>query len=540
MLRPLLCVHVNPAQFALEVGLRRKRAEAGPLAASLTQWPWLRAEACAILMRCSCGALVQLLKMGRVNAAVMPVVAVVVCVLLIGIHLKDPTQDGQVCTALEHAPLPLHVAMRAERSPLLQLLDSMEEAAEKMDRTQKLRVLKESGVLETVTTRRAVAAAAGAATTRAGMPAAGVGRRPAARGAGKGHAQGRQRGAAEQDAPRALGLKAVQRVQGLLELQQLSLSDEISINVPASGKRGTVKDIWTDEGWVKKRVAPVWVASAPHGTNAVGQHGSLNDVGGQQGSSHDVAARSRQRESRLGELEDSLQARSASPAQQAWDNWVNTALLGQTLDATISGSRASASSSSSISSSSSNSGSSSRAGGRGATANATANTKAKAQATATKHATKQGAKGNTVGPPAHARSTSAPPAHAHTSFAAHGNAGALKPAGTAARRVSKATVTAATKNIVSSSRVARVGAQHTRSGSSGSDARPRLTKKSAAAGRTAKLAMDTSSQGTGEGGSVGESASAPQAVNSFAGRYSDDVPGVCGVCVCGVCVHVFI
>jgi hypothetical protein len=34
-------------------------------------------------------------------------VAVVVCVLLIGIHLKDPTQDGQVRTALEPAPLPL-------------------------------------------------------------------------------------------------------------------------------------------------------------------------------------------------------------------------------------------------------------------------------------------------------------------------------------------------------------------------------------------------------------------------------------------------
>ena len=109
MLRPLLCVHVHPAQSALEVGLRRKRAEAeaGPLAASPAQWPWLSAEACAILMRCSCGAHVQLLKMGRVNAAVMPVVAVVVCVLLIGIHLKDPTQDGQVRTALEPAPLPL-------------------------------------------------------------------------------------------------------------------------------------------------------------------------------------------------------------------------------------------------------------------------------------------------------------------------------------------------------------------------------------------------------------------------------------------------
>jgi hypothetical protein len=101
---------LRPLPSVLEVGLREKELRMARCSVSRgtpAQRLWLRAEDCAILMRCSCGARVQLLKMGRVNAAVMPVVAVVVCVLLIGIHLKDPTQDGQVRTALEPAPLPL-------------------------------------------------------------------------------------------------------------------------------------------------------------------------------------------------------------------------------------------------------------------------------------------------------------------------------------------------------------------------------------------------------------------------------------------------
>lgn len=38
----------------------------------------------------------QLLRMGRINAVVMPVFATVICILLFAYHLKDPTQDGQV------------------------------------------------------------------------------------------------------------------------------------------------------------------------------------------------------------------------------------------------------------------------------------------------------------------------------------------------------------------------------------------------------------------------------------------------------------
>ena len=43
---------------------------------------------------------VQLLRMGQVNAVVMPVFATVICILLVAYHLKDPTQDGQVCVAV--------------------------------------------------------------------------------------------------------------------------------------------------------------------------------------------------------------------------------------------------------------------------------------------------------------------------------------------------------------------------------------------------------------------------------------------------------
>ena len=43
--------------------------------------------------------LLQLLRMGRVSAAVLPVMGTIVCVLLVGYHLKDPVQDGQVCPA---------------------------------------------------------------------------------------------------------------------------------------------------------------------------------------------------------------------------------------------------------------------------------------------------------------------------------------------------------------------------------------------------------------------------------------------------------
>ena len=39
----------------------------------------------------------QLLRMGRINAVVMPVLATLVCILLVAYHLKDPTEDGQVC-----------------------------------------------------------------------------------------------------------------------------------------------------------------------------------------------------------------------------------------------------------------------------------------------------------------------------------------------------------------------------------------------------------------------------------------------------------
>lgn len=34
--------------------------------------------------------------MGRINAAIMPVLATLVCILLVAYHLKDPTQDGKV------------------------------------------------------------------------------------------------------------------------------------------------------------------------------------------------------------------------------------------------------------------------------------------------------------------------------------------------------------------------------------------------------------------------------------------------------------
>jgi hypothetical protein len=39
----------------------------------------------------------QLLRIGRINAVIMPVLATLICILLVGYHLKDPTQDGQVC-----------------------------------------------------------------------------------------------------------------------------------------------------------------------------------------------------------------------------------------------------------------------------------------------------------------------------------------------------------------------------------------------------------------------------------------------------------
>jgi len=361
-----------------------------------------------------------LLRMGRINAVVMPVFATVICILLFAYHLKDPTQDGQ-------------------------LLDGMETAAETMDHTQKLRVLEASGVLQELPTQRAegkhlsrvrrvldrLRVKSGVSSTRPQM-------------------QGRLGGHVAQHS-------AVQKVQGLLELQQLSLSDEIDIEVPSSGKRGTVQHVWTDEGWVEKRVAPTWLATNGHNAGS--------------SSAHTTAIKAK--------------PFTLSSAQQAWDNWVNTALLGEKLVATVTTSTSS----------------SANTGGAGGKTTAVGPAKPPSAA-------------KSAHPNAHPKALSAgvvlDDTHAalvsddtHAAVTATKSTSDGKRALVAASAASSST--GAGKGSISTSR--------------------RRSSSSSKQGRMAKLALDSSSEGVGEGGSVGESMAAPMSVGSFGGRYSDDVPG---------------
>ena len=41
-----------------------------------------------------------LLRMGRINAVVLPVLATVVCVVLVAVHIRDPTADGRLLSSM--------------------------------------------------------------------------------------------------------------------------------------------------------------------------------------------------------------------------------------------------------------------------------------------------------------------------------------------------------------------------------------------------------------------------------------------------------
>ena len=412
--------------------------------------------------------------MGRVNAVVMPVFATVICIVLVAYHLKDPTQDGQVCVAVFvliviHGPaysgcmmcrivclcisMSLSVGVCGCGCRVLcffifipvysQLLDGMEMAAEKMEHTQKLRVLEGSGVLQEVPTQRAAVtllhgrAVAAILGPRSSDGETGVEKhltrvRRVLERLRSGASSARIRTQGHPGAQHAV----VQKVQGLLELQQLSLSDEIDIKVPSSGKHRTVQHVWTDEGWVEKRVADTWVAPTMHDTGNVGHHSSAHQK---------------------------AQKFTLSSAQQAWDNWVNTALLGQKLVTTVTST-----------SKNTERGGDKTTGVRTGNKASGANNRPGSSASASRSATYEAVTS--------AKSTSG---------------------GKMGRVVALATM-------------ARTGM-----GSSSSSTRNSSSKK----GRTAKLALDSSSEGVGEGGSVGQSMFAPMSVRSFAGRYGDDVPG---------------
>lgn len=297
-------------------------------------------------------------------------------------------------------------------------------AGERMDRTQKLRVLEREGVLQLVPAHSAASAVRQWAPSRAGARERQreVGRVKNAQGI-----MGRRSSAPDR---KKWSPQRGQAVEKLLALEQLSLSDAIDIKVPSSGLRGRVAHEWTEEGWVEKRVAPTWTAVAPRG----------GAVGGRGAKVHSA-------------LSSSPKRAALSPAQQAWDDWVKKDLLGEKLDDDTSMRGSGMRAQESIS-------------GDKAKIRVEQATQARAQ-------------------PRPSR------AESHTSSSSSRNS--------------------------NSSRAQGMGGGREKTG--GGSHKPRM----------AKLRLDRASGVVSEGGSLGESAAAPMSVNSFAGRYSDDVPGGAGI-----------
>ena len=314
-----------------------------------------------------------------------------------------------------------------------------------MDHTQKLHVLQEAGVLKMTRSVSTGGAPRSILEEHSFAGETGTHQRLARV---RGVMARLKSGASKAQAHSRTQMKSQQRTQELLELQRLALSDEISIDLPSSGKRGRVKDVWTDEGWEQKRVAPTWIS-----------HSQNDNANAQQ------AASSSHKAAKV------AHAATLSSAQKAWDDWVDTALLGQKL----------------VSKGSSSS-----------------------PPSATPHAAAAEEEKGAISPASSGAAGAAGSVVASKNFntkAAQTHSTHKQPH--KARTQQHAAATAA---AVPSQAAAASGSAASKESSGAHDMRARMPK----------LAADWSAAASG---GAGESASAPMSVASFAGRYSDDVPG---------------